>query len=191
MTDRIKEIEEENAELKRQVDVERSIRNTEKKLLEEVAKNAELKRELVRWKAVSPDRCDLEYIELLEKDNRRLETELTKAREENAELRRERDEAISELRTHRPFADAYKRVCESLGIEKDILGFFQQKEAELADARRRLEEFKGVVNDIDRCGECWKSSWCPQCEYTLREAIVKLFDAQQAIKKVGEDSKGE
>ena len=57
---------------------------------------------------------------------------------------------------------------------------------ELADARGRLAEFKGVVNHIDRCGECWISNWCPQCEYTLREAIVKLFDAQRAIKKVGE-----
>ena len=99
----------------------------------------------------------------------RVRCERDRAREENAELRR-----VLELGCQNELT-----VC-PLMSERDSL------KTELADARGRLAEFKGVVNDIDRCGECWKSSWCPQCEYTLREAIVKLFDAQRAIKKVGE-----
>jgi DNA repair exonuclease SbcCD ATPase subunit len=89
------------------------------------------------------------------------------------QARRERDEWKATAGHEADGLESWKKVAE-------------KAEAELADARGRLAEFKSVVNHIDRCGECWKSSWCPQCEHTLRYAIIKLFDGWQAVKEVGE-----
>ena len=38
----------------------------------------------------------------------------------------EQDKVIVKLEAEKVFADAYKRVCEFLGIEKDIIGFFSR-----------------------------------------------------------------
>jgi hypothetical protein len=38
-------------------------------------------------------------------------------------------ELIALIKSIRPYADAYHRVCQSLGIEKDILGYVRKLKA--------------------------------------------------------------
>jgi len=54
--------------------------------------------------------------------------------------------AIQDLR---PYADCYKRVCESLGIEKDILGYIEKLKIMIKSNIVYFQYFKRLWKDAD------------------------------------------
>lgn len=73
----------------------------------------------------------------------------------------ERDEAAeakltsinAELHNIRPFADCYKRICQSLNIENDILGFVASLQAKLDAATKDAERNWQPIETAPRNGE--------------------------------------
>ena len=53
--------------------------------------------------------------------------------------------SIQELR---PFAECYRRVCESLGIDKNILGYVEKLIEQRADLLTALDSVKNILEDI-------------------------------------------
>lgn len=76
------------------------------------------------------------------------------------------DEIWKEI-SPKPHAVGAGLLCPKCALER-----LCEKHAAL---RESLGEFHEVVKNVDMCGECRVSSWCPQCEHTLRYAIIKLF----------------
>ena len=65
---------------------------------------------------------------------------------------KEKDERIDMLEeiiySVRPFSEAYKRVCESLGIDKDILGFVEQRNQRISELEKERDELKEGLRKI-------------------------------------------
>ena len=109
------------------------------------------------------DKMDMLYTKC---NTERLQAEasLKTSSDAGRQLGRMLKEADAEIHKIRPFADCYKRICEILGIEKDVLGYIEQLEAKLKDLQEALRKY----GDHEPC--CVKGDACT-CGYEA--AIAK------------------
>lgn len=66
----------------------------------------------------------------------------------NAALVKQRDDFEKYIHEIRPYADCYKRVCQSLGIEKDISGHVKNLKEQRDDLKEALETAKRVIKSL-------------------------------------------
>lgn len=88
-----------------------------------------------------------EYISALES---RLQAERERAEKAEDKARKWKEETLK----HRPIADAYRGVCKTLGIEKDIIGHVRTLESRLRGVQEVREKYRDCPDEMRAERDC-------------------------------------